>query len=215
LAGDEWEPIIVVVAGPRKPVLPRRDLPGPRAEASLFPMRSSSARVATVSRIRALTRLAAVAGLATVAFACSGNAGDGSDDEPTGNNTEPGCEGRGDRIVLGMSKASADGALEVVLSDAAPVPPVQGENSWTVEVSQAGEPVLDEGETDSQVIANIYMAEHDHNIRKRGTMTAPGVFEFPGFPITMNGYWEITIQVASDAEPDDFEDAVFGFCVRN
>jgi hypothetical protein len=176
-------------------------------------MRLRSGRVATVSRIRALVRWAALVGFAVFAAACSGK-GD-AEDEPTGADPQPGCEGRGDAIALGLTKVSEDGVLEVVLSDAAPVPPVQGENSWTVEVLMAGEPVLDENEADSQVIANIYMAEHDHNIRKRGTMTAPGVFDFPGFPITMNGYWQITIQVAPDADPEAVEDAVFGFCVQN
>jgi hypothetical protein len=76
-------------------------------------------------------------------------------------------------------------------------------------------PVVDEADTDAEVIANVYMAEHDHNLRKRGTMTAPGVFDFPEFPLTMNGYWQITIQVMSDTDPDDVEDAVFDFCVEN
>ena len=185
------------------------------AEASLLPMRVRSARVATVSRGRVLARFLVLGCIGAFASACSG--GDESDEvkQPTGVGTEPGCEGRGETISLGMSKTSSDGVLEVVLSDAAPVPPVQGENSWTVEVSKAGVPVLDANDADSQVIANVYMAEHDHNIRKRGAMTAPGVFDFASFPITMNGYWEITIQVVADEDLDDVEDAVFGFCVQN
>ena len=176
-------------------------------------MLARSARVATVSRATALARIA-VAGFAALAFACSGNDDAETLKQPTGVDPNA-CEGRGEPIVLGMSKASADGVLNVVLSDAAPLPPVQGQNSWTVEVTKAGEPVVDENDADAEVIANIYMAEHDHNLRKRGTMTAPGVFDFPEFPLTMNGYWQITIQVMSDTDPEDIEDAVFDFCVQN
>ena len=175
-------------------------------------MRCRSGRTDALTRPSALAvRAALVVGFVTMSSGCS--ADDSSGKEPTG--TEVGCEGRGETMVRGMTKTSESGLLAVTLVDATPLPPVQGENSWTVDASKADAPVLDEGEADAQVIANIYMAEHDHNIRKRGTMTAPGVFEFAQFPITMNGYWEITVQVQADADANDREDAVFGFCVRN
>jgi hypothetical protein len=143
-------------------------------------------------------------------------------DEPTeqaGDKGEgvPDCEGRGERIVVGMSKPSDGGSVSVTLVEATPLPPVQGSNSWTVEISNGLEPVVDLGDEDDHVIANIFMADHDHNIRKRGVMSAPGVFDIVDFPITMNGYWEITIVVEPDLpeNADDHEDAVFGFCVEN
>jgi len=161
-----------------------------------------------------VVRVALVVGFVTMSCGCSG--GDPIGKESSGTTPlPPECEGRGEAMVRGMIKTSEDGLLAVTLADATPLPPVQGENSWTVDVSLANAPVVDEGETDAQVIANVYMAEHDHNIRKRGTMTAPGVFEFAQFPITMNGYWEITVQVQSDVDANDREDAVFGFCVQN
>jgi len=175
-------------------------------------MRCRSGRTDALTRPSALVvRAALVVGFVTMACGCS--ADDSSGTESTG--TEVGCDGHGETMVRGMTKTSENGLLAVTLVDATPLPPLQGENSWTVDVSMADAPVLDEGEADAQVIANIYMAEHDHNIRKRGTMTAPGVFEFAQFPITMNGYWEITVQVQADADANDREDAVFGFCVRN
>lgn len=169
----------------------------------------------TVSRgAGALSRLVMsavfVVGFATISSAC--DADDSAD--PTEDGT-PGCEGRGEAIVTGMSRTSEDGSVAVRLEEAAPVPPVIGDNSWTVEVTSDGEPVVDAGDSDAQVIANIYMAEHDHNVRKRGTMIEPGVFEFAQFPISMNGYWEITIQVLSDADASDHDDVVFGFCVES
>ncbi|HVR20932.1 MAG TPA: FixH family protein, partial [Polyangiaceae bacterium] len=174
-----------------------------------------SGRTDVLTRPSALVvRAALVVGFVTMSCGCSG--GDPIGKESSGTTPlPPGCEGRGEAMVRGMVETSEDGLLAVTLADATPLPPVQGENTWTVDVSEADAPVLDEGDADAQVIANIYMAEHDHNIRKRGTMTAPGVFEFAQFPITMNGYWEITIQVQSDADVNEREDAVFGFCVRN
>ncbi|HEX6274599.1 MAG TPA: FixH family protein, partial [Polyangiaceae bacterium] len=169
---------------------------------------------------RALRALAVV-GFAAMSGACSGAATE-SDQERTPITPNPECEGRGERIVRGLTKTSDDGALAVSLVAGEPLPPVQGPNSWTLDVSLSGEPVLDAGDADAQVIANVYMAEHDHNIRKRGTMTEPGVFEFAQFPITMNGYWEVTVQVLTDPNPDEegaqpetVADAVFGFCVES
>jgi hypothetical protein len=144
------------------------------------------------------------------------------DGEPTGEEGgqgtgKPGCEGRGEPVIAGMSKQSEGGLTTVTLLEATPLPPVQGSNSWTVEISNGVEPVVDAGDEDHQVIANVFMADHDHNIRKRGVMSAPGVFDVLDFPITMNGYWEITIVVEPDApdNADDHQDAVFGFCVEN
>ena len=145
--------------------------------------------------------------------------------EPTGTEQQPGCEGRGDAFVLGMSRESEDGLVRALLTEATPVPPLQGMNSWTVEVSQDGSPVIDAREPDpedpedpgdSQVIATIVMVEHAHDVSKVVSMTAPGVFDIP-FSLTMSGYWEVTLEVWPDkpANDDDHEDTVFGFCVRN
>jgi hypothetical protein len=179
-------------------------------------MRSRSGRADALSRVSALVRRAGlVAGFVTVSAACSGRDDAVREQQPADVGPAPACEGRGETIERGMSKTSDDGLLTVSLAKVTPLPPVQGENSWTVHVSENGEPVVDEGDADAQVIANIYMAEHDHNIRKRGAMTSPGVFEFVQFPITMNGYWEITIQVQSDSDANERNDALFGFCVSN
>jgi len=173
-------------------------------------------RTASVPAERSVLRMGRallLAGFVTVPCACGSEAG--SDGPSSVDQHGADCEGRGETLVRGMKKTSEDGTLAVSLTSATPLPPMQGENAWTVEVERDGEPVLDAGDADEQVIANVYMAEHDHNIRKRGTMTEPGVFEFAQFPITMNGYWEITVQVQADADAGDREDVVFGFCVEN
>jgi hypothetical protein len=159
-----------------------------------------------------VARSVLLAGFLTIPSACSGSEADNGQHPGSG---DEGCEGRGEEIVRGMKKASDDGTLEVTLLSATPLPPLQDENTWTMGVVRDGEPVLDEGNEDSQVVANVYMAEHDHNTRTVGAMTEPGVFDLGPFLITMNGYWEITVQVRADADADDREDAVFGFCIRN
>ena len=130
----------------------------------------------------------------------------------------PGCENRGETLALGMSKQSPDGLMTSTLVALDPLPPLQGPNHWTVDVrTSSGAPVVDVDENDAEVIANIYMADHDHNLRKRATMTEPGLFEIPEFLITMNGYWEITVVVHQDQDPNDDADVpmMFGFCVEN
>jgi hypothetical protein len=168
-------------------------------------MRTGSRRDGAVTRL--VTSALFVVGFATISSGCN------ADDSGEPGDSTAGCEGRGEAIVLGMSRTSEDGSVTISLEDVAPLPPVIGENSWTVEVTRNGEPVVDAGDADAQLIANIYMAEHDHNVRKRGTMIEPGVFEFAQFSISMNGYWEVTIQVQSDEDASDHADVVFGFCV--
>jgi hypothetical protein len=175
-------------------------------------MRRRSGRAPSGLLSRAF-RIASIACFAWLSQACSSNDGEAGD----GGQEAPGCEGRGEPVVVGMSKLSEDGLVTVTLLEAAPLPPVQGANSWSVEVSDGLEPIVDLGDEDDHVIANIFMADHDHNIRKRGIMSAPGVFEFADFSITMSGYWEITIVVEPDMpeNADDHQDAVFGFCVES
>lgn len=146
----------------------------------------------------------------------------GGDQDPTGQQQEHQCEGRGEPIVLGMSKTSASGLVSATLTQATPLPPAQAPNTWTLELLHStGEPVVDldpdPGDEDavardSEVVGEIYMADHAHRLRKSAVMSDPGVFELP-FQITMNGYWEVTVTVQPDESPDDFEDALFGFCV--
>jgi hypothetical protein len=121
-------------------------------------------------------------------------------------------------IAIGMTKESPDGFMATTLVAASPLPPLQGPNQWTVEIrTSSGDPVVDVGDDDAEVIANIYMAEHDHNIRKQATMTDPGVFEIPEFLITMNGRWEVTIVVHQDQDATGDADAsvVFEFLIES
>lgn len=131
---------------------------------------------------------------------------------------EPENEEKTPDIFLGMSRQSPDGLVTTSLVAASPLPPLQGPNSWTVEIlTSTGDPVVDVGDDDAEVIANVYMAEHDHNLRKLATMTEPGVFEIPEFLITMNGYWEVTVVVHQDQDATGDSDAsmVFGFLIEN
>jgi hypothetical protein len=136
----------------------------------------------------------------------------------------PGCENRGEALSLGMTKPTEGGLFTTSLLSASPLPPLQGPNLWTVEVAtSSGDPVMDvldpedsTQEGDSHVIARIYMVEHMHRLDKLAIMSDPGVFEIPEFPITMNGFWEVTISVRDDHAPDGDEgdSAAFGFCIK-
>jgi hypothetical protein len=155
---------------------------------------------------------------------------DGEHGKATGASNEESCEGRGELVELGMAKQSSDGLVTATVFAASPLPPLQGVNNWTVDVADArvdGGLVLDafdppeDGsvpppeEQDSTVLITIFMVDHDHSLRKRGTMTSPGRFEFPPLTITMTGYWEFSVRVEPDlpADENDHEDVTFGFCV--
>jgi hypothetical protein len=152
-----------------------------------------------------------VMSLALTGAACAVDAADEKD--------TPGCENRGETLTLGLTKTTEGGLFTTSLLAATPLPPLQGPNRWTVDVrTSAGEPVIDVLEMgDSEVIAGIYMVEHNHRINKTAVMTDPGVFEIPEFPITMNGYWEVVVTTRQDGASDDetSEGVVFGFCVEN
>ena len=152
--------------------------------------------------------------LAVLASACASSESEPTESEPQGSD----CDGLGEPIVLGMEKPTEGGLYTVTLAGASPLPPLFGENQWTVDVAtSAGEPVIDEDLEDgeSPVILDLKMVEHTHQTRKSGVMTNAGVFEFPPVPIRMTGYWEFTIFVAPEGFGDAgvVEGAVFGFCV--
>ena len=175
-------------------------------------MRSCSSRRATSAKVL-LGRSALVAFVAAFANGCGSSESEPTESEPQGSD----CEGHGEPIVLGMEKPTDGGLYRVGLVEASPLPPVMGENDWTVEVATSdGEPVIDDAElVDTSVIADIEMVGHQHRLRKGGVMTTAGVFEFPPLPITMPGYWEFTISVGPEGsdDPNAIENALFGFCV--
>jgi hypothetical protein len=154
-----------------------------------------------------------VAFLAAFASGCGTSESEPTENAPQGSD----CGGRGEPIVLGMEKPTQGGIYRVRLVEASPLPPLVGDNEWTVDVAtSAGEPVIDELEGDeSPVILNLEMVGHQHRLRKAGVMTTAGVFEFPPVPITMTDYWEFTIYVAPEgfADAGVVEGAIFGFCV--
>ncbi len=176
-------------------------------------MRWRSSRAPTALVVRG-GRLPLAMLVAALASACNGG-----QNEPTGEAAAGSdCEGRGEPIELGMQKLTEGGLYDVVLAEASPVPPLIGENSWTVDVTTStGDPVLDDSATEdySPVTIDVNMAEHNHDIRKSGVMTSPGVFEFLSFPVTMTGYWEFTVIVEPEGstDPNARQGALFGVCV--
>jgi hypothetical protein len=105
----------------------------------------------------------------------------------------------------GMSETSG-GGVTVAVASADPAPPEQGENAWTVTVTDASGPI--EGRT---VRATIDMPRHGHpetvTLRDEGG----GTYEAAPLDVGMPGDWTVVFAVPVD---DGEEMIQFRFCVE-
>lgn len=113
-------------------------------------------------------------------------------------------------FAIGLSGASADGSLHMELMSASPAPPEEGENTWTLKVTDAsGAPVTGESFT-----VKPWMPAHGHGSSITPSMTptsTPGVYDVGILEFFMPGIWQTTITLDQDAGAP--EDVVFTFCI--
>jgi hypothetical protein len=138
----------------------------------------------------------------------SSGAGDVADRSAEPNLTRGDCAGAGEDFVLGMSKTTESGALTVAIVAATPAPPLQGENSWTAQLSgESGEPT-----TGASVSFTGRMPLHRH-----GLTTLPlireldgGRYEIQPIILFMPQLWELSVGVTRN---DETEAVTFDICV--
>lgn len=125
--------------------------------------------------------------------------------------SEAGCDGRGGPLEGLEVSAEADAGTRLTLSfvEAEPAVPIVGNNSWLFRLEADGEPL--EGAA-SGITVTPFMPDHGH-----GTPTAvgvaeerPGTYRFEPVHTRMSGYWEIRVDLESDAAAAKFS---FGVCV--
>jgi len=151
---------------------------------------------------KALVAFRACSGLCLVVFSVACSA-----EPPKKEDGGPLCDG--EPVAVGRAEQSEDGTVRAEIIDATPLPPIQGENAWAFDLFGSDDAPL----LGAEVIANIYMPLHDHNIRRSVDETNPGRYELDPIPLTMAGPWEITLEVTTVASPDVEEDVLFEFCV--
>jgi hypothetical protein len=106
-----------------------------------------------------------------------------------------------DEFVLPLVKASRDGALSVSLIEASLSPPARGNNTWTLEVSDAdGNPVE---ALDFSVV--LYMPAHKHGSSPTTVTegTVAGEYSVSRINFTMSGVWEVRLISAGELADRD------------
>jgi hypothetical protein len=143
-----------------------------------------------------------------VASACSSEDGHGADHQAV---TSPGsdCGGLADAYRSGISKTS-DGGITVAIATADPTPPKMGDNSWTIEISDAsGAPIVG-----ANVTLSGWMPEHGHGLNTIPVATELGAGRYRLEPINlfMPSVWEVTIEVTQPGA-QTAESVLFKICV--
>jgi hypothetical protein len=90
--------------------------------------------------------------------------------------------------------------VTVALMDAAPAPPAQGDNTWTLDVKGPdGNPI-----TDATITAKQLMVDHNHGGNKTIVVTSLGGGSYQAMPVnfSMPGYWENIFEVKTDTLDD-------------
>jgi hypothetical protein len=145
--------------------------------------------------------LLALSPIMAATAACGGD--DGFEDDPV----DCAVETRDDEFVAGMVKSGE--RLSFALIDAAPAPPDEGDNSWTLHVTDG-----EEGVEGLALTVTPWMPDHDHGtpIAAVATEATGGDYTVAPINLWLAGLWEVTIE-ASDGKSTDA--AVFAFCIED
>jgi|HubBroStandDraft_6_1064221.scaffolds.fasta_scaffold512822_2 hypothetical protein len=156
--------------------------------------------------------------LATLAMAagCSSSETGGADTSSTGATTitteDSPCatDPRGQHYAVGLSGASTDGSLKMSFVDASPAPPAEGENYWTLKVTDgSGAPL-----TGASFNVKPWMPDHLHGssiVPEMTPMSEAGVYHVGILEFFMPGIWQTTFTLEQDSGPP--EAVVFTFCI--
>ena len=119
-------------------------------------------------------------------------------------------DARSDHYAAGLEKASANGVFKVTLISADPAPPAKGDNTWTVEIHDAGDAPVD-GAT---LTVRPWMPDHGHGTSIEPMVapgTAAGQYVISNIDLRMPGLWEVTLTIEAGGTTDE---VVFAFCVE-
>ncbi len=148
--------------------------------------------------------------LAVIGFGSFAGLGCGGEGAPAV--MQASCEGRGDMFFAGIAKTSADAAVSVTLTSAAPAPPANSyTNKWTLQVTDATSTLM----LGAMVVAAPYMVDHGHGAPSVfATEGDAGIYVVDPLSLKMNGLWDVTIKVVpADAAGAAESRVVFSFCV--
>lgn len=147
--------------------------------------------------------------LALLLLPACGNGGDGAVD--AGYNCE--IEMRDEEFVAGMEKVGAEG-ITFRLVSSSPAPPARFDNTWVLELVDAGGAPL----AGAEVEVEPFMPDHNHGTSIDAEVTEDtaviGRYTLDPVNLFMPGVWEVTIRATpAGGTAADRDEAVFTFCV--
>lgn len=112
-------------------------------------------------------------------------------------------------FVANVSATSRTGSFKVAIASADPAPPVRGDNTWRLVVTNADGSPLAEGAT---ISLSGEMPDHGHRSPSSPTVTKEGDGSYTVSPIDlfMPGVWDVLVTIRSGASEDV---AAFAFCI--
>ena len=118
-------------------------------------------------------------------------------------------ETRAPPYMPGMHETSASGTYVATLMASVPAPPIQGNDTWTVQIATAaGAPA---GGLTIGVVP--FMPDHGHGTSIQAIVTdqGSGVYQMAPLYLFMEGYWTITLNLqGGSAAPDS---VMFPVCI--
>jgi hypothetical protein len=130
-----------------------------------------------------------------------------------------GCSGQGDTYSANLTKQGTLGVYTFTLVEAAPAPPAQYANVWTLKVTdKSGAPP---GAAKVSVVPFMPLMGHGSDQVPTVTSNADGTFTVTDVYLFMQGLWTVTISVTEPtdggsipgATPVTLDKAVYTFCI--
>lgn len=127
----------------------------------------------------------------------------------TGHESDCAAETRDDEFMIGLRKTGEQLSVTFVAAD--PAPPIKGDNTWTVAITDPSDQPL----ADANITAvTPWMPDHGHGTPIEAVVSAgdnPGEFVITPINLFMSGLWEVTLDVEVGGAS---EAIVFAFCVE-
>lgn len=150
--------------------------------------------------------LVATMGLGLLLGAGCGNGNGGNADMAGGSTCA--AETRADVYKAGLQRASTNKLYNVTLVSSTPAPPIKGDNTLLVTLTDGSNAV--DGAT---IAVNLVMPDHGHGTPIKVVVTPMGSGQYQLAPLNlfMSGLWRVEINVTTQKGVDQ---AVFQFCIE-
>lgn len=114
---------------------------------------------------------------------------------------------RGETYTPNLQHTGKAGLLHFTLVKSEPAPPIKGNNTWTLELSNKSGTAL----TGATLKVTPYMPDHGHGTSVKAQITeSSSGYQIAPLYLFMGGIWQVTIEATSGAQSDS---TVFSFCI--